>query len=250
MELNEVVRGAFERAFPGEVFSFVRVLPATDPKFGDYQCNDALKLAKTLKRNPREVGAAVAGQLGGIDVFEKVEVAGPGFLNLTVSPGWLGGRLAELASRPSCGIPQVGGGKTVVIDYSSPNAAKQMHIGHIRSTVIGSAIDRIFRSLGYRVVADNHLEWEFCLLGEYSLQGALDEHLVIPSPYQYAYKCHVITSVSERLGEAATSNSSGGMPQASTWTIASLDGMFSSLWTSVSTSGETDQCRMQWAIPW
>ena len=160
MELNEAARGAFERAFPGEDFSFVRVVPATDPRFGDYQCNDALKLAKALKRNPREVGAAVAAELKGLEAFEKVEVAGPGFLNLTVSAGWLGARLADLASRPSCGIPQAGAGKTVVIDYSSPNAAKQMHIGHIRSTVIGNAIDRIFRSLGYHVVADNHLgDW-------------------------------------------------------------------------------------------
>ena len=160
MDLGEIARRAFQEAFPGEDFSFVRVVPATDPKFGDYQCNDALKLAKALKRNPREVGAAVAERLKGCDAFEKVEVAGPGFLNLTVSRGWLAARLAELASKPSCGIPQTGEGKRVVIDYSSPNAAKQMHIGHIRSTVIGCAIDRIFRSLGYDVVADNHLgDW-------------------------------------------------------------------------------------------
>ena len=160
MELSEIVRHAFEEAFPGEDFSFVRVVPATDPKFGDYQCNDALKLAKSLRRNPREVGGEVAGRLKGCDAFEKVEVAGPGFLNITVSRGWLASRLSALGSRPLCGIPQTGAGKRVVIDYSSPNAAKQMHIGHIRSTVIGGAIDRIFRALGYDVVADNHLgDW-------------------------------------------------------------------------------------------
>ena len=160
MDLSELTRHAFEEAFPGEDFSFVRVVPATDPKFGDYQCNDALKLAKSLRRNPREVGAAVAERLKGSDVFEKVEVAGPGFLNLTVAADWLSGNLADLASKPACGIPQTGAGKRVVIDYSSPNAAKQMHIGHIRSTVIGCAIDRIFRSLGYEVIADNHLgDW-------------------------------------------------------------------------------------------
>ena len=160
MELSEIVKGAFEKAFPGESFDFVRVVPATDPKFGDYQCNDALKLAKQLKANPREVGAKVAAALQGNDVFEKVEIAGPGFLNLTVSAAWLNARLAALAASPHLGIPQSGAGKTVVVDYSSPNAAKQMHIGHIRSTVIGNAIDRIFRSLGYRVVADNHLgDW-------------------------------------------------------------------------------------------
>ena len=160
MELNEIVKGAFEKAFPGEDFGFVRVVPATDAKFGDYQCNDALKLAKKFKMNPREVGSKVAAALEGESVFEKVEIAGPGFLNLTVATDWLNSRLSALGSQPLCGIPQSGKGKTVVIDYSSPNAAKQMHIGHIRSTVIGCAIDRIFRSLGYRVVADNHLgDW-------------------------------------------------------------------------------------------
>ncbi|MBR2356210.1 MAG: arginine--tRNA ligase [Kiritimatiellae bacterium] len=160
MDLTEIVRGAFAGAFPGEDHSAVRVVPATDPKFGDYQCNDALKLAKRLRRNPREAAQAVAAALAGEGVFDKVEVAGPGFLNLTVSPGWLNERLAALAAAPKFGIPQTGAGKRVVIDYSSPNAAKQMHIGHIRSTVIGGAIDRIFRSLGYDVVADNHLgDW-------------------------------------------------------------------------------------------
>ena len=160
MELNEIVKSAFEKAFPDENFDFVRVVPATDPKFGDYQCNDALKLAKKLKMNPRQVGAKVAEQLNGNDVFEKVEIAGPGFLNLTVSSGWLNTQLSALNAQPQCGIPQQGAGKKVVIDYSSPNAAKQMHIGHIRSTVIGNALDRIFRSLGYDVIADNHLgDW-------------------------------------------------------------------------------------------
>ena len=160
MELNEIVRGAFEKAFPGEDFGFVRVVPATDAKFGDYQCNDALKFAKKLKMNPREVGTKIADLLKGESVFEKVEVAGPGFLNLTVSTEWLNAQLLNLQTSKHLNIPQIGVGKKVVVDYSSPNAAKQMHIGHIRSTVIGCAIDRIFRALGYDVVADNHLgDW-------------------------------------------------------------------------------------------
>ncbi|MBR4354606.1 MAG: arginine--tRNA ligase [Kiritimatiellae bacterium] len=153
--MDGIVQKAFEQAFPGEDFSFVRVLPATDAKFGDFQCNDALKLAKRLKLPPRAIAEKVAALLP-----IQAEVAGPGFLNLTVTPEWLGSRLAALESDANLGIARQGEGKTVVIDYSSPNAAKQMHIGHIRSTVIGSAIDRIFRALGYRVVADNHLgDW-------------------------------------------------------------------------------------------
>ena len=157
MDLTQIVRSAFEAAFPGEDFSQVKVVPATDPKFGDYQCNDALKIAKKVGLKPRDAAQKVAENIG---EALSVEVAGPGFLNLTVSSEWLDGELAALASAPKCGIPQTGKGRRVVIDYSSPNAAKQMHIGHIRSTVIGNAIDRIFRSLGYEVIADNHLgDW-------------------------------------------------------------------------------------------
>ncbi len=160
MDLTTIIKDAFKKAYPAADVGALRVLPATDPKFGDYQCNDALKLAKTLHQNPRAIAQGVADALSGEAAFEKVEVAGPGFLNLTVSPDFLAARLAALDTAAKDGIPQMGAGKRIVIDYSSPNAAKQMHIGHIRSTVIGNALDRIFRALGYEVIADNHLgDW-------------------------------------------------------------------------------------------
>ena len=195
MELTAIVKAAFEKAFPEGDFSGVRVVPATDPKFGDYQCNDALKCAKQFKMNPRQAAQKVVENLD-TACFEKVEIAGPGFLNLTVSPAWLNGQLATLSAQPKCGIPQSGAGKKIVIDYSSPNAAKQMHIGHIRSTVIGNAIDRIFRALGYDVIADNHLgDWgtQFGILikGYRELLSQEErDNLSVP----YLEKCYVLSA--------------------------------------------------------
>ena len=160
--LESWLKAGFEAAFPGNDFSDVKALPATDAKFGDFQCNDALAAAKKLHAPPRKIAEAVFAQLEASRPASvaKLELAGPGFLNITVSPDWIAARLASLAADAHLGVPQTGAGKKVVIDYSSPNAAKQMHIGHIRSTVIGNAIDRIFRSLGYDVIADNHLgDW-------------------------------------------------------------------------------------------
>ena len=156
------LKAGFESAFPGNDFSGVRALPATDAKFGDFQCNDALAAAKTLHMPPRKIAEAVFARLEAERpaFVAKLELAGPGFLNITVSPEWIAARLAALSADPHTGIPQTGAERRVVIDYSSPNAAKQMHIGHIRSTVIGNAIDRIYRALGYDVIADNHLgDW-------------------------------------------------------------------------------------------
>ena len=195
MELTAIVKAAFEKAFPEGDFSGVRVVPATDPKFGDYQCNDALKCAKQFKMNPRQAAQKAVENLD-TAWFEKVEIAGPGFLNLTVSPAWLNGQLATLSAQPKCGIPQSGAGKKIVIDYSSPNAAKQMHIGHIRSTVIGNAIDRIFRALGYDVIADNHLgDWgtQFGILikGYRELLSQEErDNLSVP----YLEKCYVLSA--------------------------------------------------------
>ena len=149
---------AFEQVAPG--CGGGKVVPSKDARFGDWQCNDAMGIAKRAGRNPRELAQAVVGALPLPEILEKAEVAGPGFINLTLSAQALAKGVEALADDAALGVPQVGAGERVVIDYSSPNVAKPMHIGHIRSTVIGNAIDRILRALGYAVIADNHLgDW-------------------------------------------------------------------------------------------
>jgi len=155
------LREAFQAAF-GEItdWSVLRVQPSTDPRFGDFQCNDAMQVAKTLRKPPRAVAEAALAALPLPPMLQKAEVAGPGFINLTVSPAWLAEQVGALSAAERFGIPDRGRGNTVILDYSSPNVAKPMHIGHIRSTVIGNALDRMYRALGYRVIADNHLgDW-------------------------------------------------------------------------------------------
>lgn len=141
-------------------WSTVTVVATTSTDFGDYQCNHAMGLAKGLRKNPRQIAEAVVTRAPKHVAVQKLEVAGPGFINITINSEWLARQVAETGRGARCGVPMSGAGKTVILDYSSPNVAKPMHIGHIRSTVIGNAIDRLHRFLGYRVLADNHLgDW-------------------------------------------------------------------------------------------
>jgi len=136
------------------------VSPTQNERFGDYQCNAAMELAKVLKKAPRQIAQEFADAAALPDFVEKIEIAGPGFINFFLSNSSLAEHIQSLENDPHLGVEQAGLGKTVVIDYSSPNVAKPMHIGHIRSTVIGNAIDRLYRFLGYHVIADNHLgDW-------------------------------------------------------------------------------------------
>ena len=204
--LESWLRAGFESAFPGNDFSGVKALPATDAKFGDFQCNDALAAAKILHMPPRKIAETVFARLDETKPpsVAKVELAGPGFLNITVSPDWIASRLAALAADAHLGVPQSGIGKKVVIDYSSPNAAKQMHIGHIRSTVIGNAIDRIFRALGYDVVADNHLgDWgtQFGILIK-GYRDCLTQEERDNLSVQNLEKCYVLSAAKAKEDEA------------------------------------------------
>jgi arginyl-tRNA synthetase len=136
------------------------VVAAADTRFGDYQANAAMVLAKETKRNPRELATQIAEKFDGTGICDKPEIAGPGFLNFRLNPGWISEQIANLSFDPRCGVPAAEKPLKVVVDFSSPNIAKPMHVGHIRSTILGDALARTARFLGHDVVTDNHLgDW-------------------------------------------------------------------------------------------
>lgn len=141
-----------------ELLEMIR--PAQDPRFGDYQANFAMPLGKRLQRPPREVAEEIVAGVQVDDLCEPPEIAGPGFINLRLKHDWLTRRLEEAAGDDRLAIPPTGEPRTFVIDYSSPNVAKPMHVGHIRSTVIGDALYRTLRFMGHSTISDNHLgDW-------------------------------------------------------------------------------------------
>ena len=145
---------------PERYASMIRA--TSDPKHGDYQANCAMPLAKQSDegKNPREIAAMLVAKLKLDDLCEPPEIAGPGFINLKLKDRFLSDSLAEMVGDDRCGVTQVETDKSIVIDFSSPNVAKPMHVGHIRSTVIGDSMARTLRFLGYPVVTDNHLgDW-------------------------------------------------------------------------------------------
>ncbi len=160
--LVDWVKGCFRGAFSESEHPFdeLTVVVASKAQFGDYQCNDCMQLAKVLRMAPRAIAEKAMADVVLPEMLAKVEVAGPGFINLFLADEWLARRVEAVGADEHLGICQSGEGRTVVLDYSSPNVAKPMHIGHIRSTVIGSALDRLHRAMGYRVISDNHLgDW-------------------------------------------------------------------------------------------
>ncbi len=136
------------------------VTATTDWRHGDYQTNTAILLGKRHQRNPREIAQQIVSALRVEDISPSPEIAGPGFINFRISPAFLNKRLLEMASDVRLGVAQVLQPKTIIIDFSSPNIAKPMHVGHIRSTFLGDTLARIARFLGHRVITDNHLgDW-------------------------------------------------------------------------------------------
>lgn len=138
----------------------IQVRPCADKKHGDFQCTGVMALAKTLKCNPRQLAESVVAKLDAGDICERVEVAGPGFINFRLRPDVINRLLLGAVAGQHLFYEPVRDPRTVIIDFSSPNVAKPMHVGHIRSTIIGDCLARLYRLLGHRVITDNHLgDW-------------------------------------------------------------------------------------------
>lgn len=135
------------------------VFPASRPEFGDVQINGVMNAAKQLKKNPRELAAQIIAQLNLADKIDNIEIAGPGFINLRLSKSWLAKMMTSALRDERLGIALLPSIKCLV-DYSSPNLAKEMHVGHLRSTIIGDALTRILQFMGHEVIRVNHVgDW-------------------------------------------------------------------------------------------
>jgi len=136
------------------------VRPAADARFGDYQVNGIMSAAKQLKMNPRQLAEKVVAELNISDICQTPEIAGPGFINLRLKPEFLANVLREIYEDKNLGIEKTAHPQTVVVDYSGPNIAKEMHVGHLRSTIIGDCISRMLECLGHKVIRQNHIgDW-------------------------------------------------------------------------------------------
>jgi arginyl-tRNA synthetase len=158
--------------------------PATDQRFGDYQTNAALVLGKQRGENPRELAEKIIGHLNVGDLCEPPVVAGPGFINFTLRPGAIAEKTARILGDERLGVAETESPRRIVIDFGSPNVAKPMHVGHIRSIVLGDALARIATFLGHEVIRDNHIgDWgtQFGMV-IYGWKNLLDQRALQQNP--------------------------------------------------------------------
>jgi arginyl-tRNA synthetase len=158
--IEAALQAAVRAVLPDADVSAVLVRPCPDPKFGDYQSNALMAVAKARKMNPRQLAEQVKAKLDLAAWCEAIEIAGAGFLNFRLKPAALCACLAEAAAGRHLFFAPAANPRSVVVDFSSPNVAKPMHVGHIRSTILGDSLARTLRLLGHRVVTDNHIgDW-------------------------------------------------------------------------------------------
>ena len=193
LQFSAAIKRAFDSQLPHDSELLrAEVTQSTQPQFGHYQCNNALKIAKELKKNPREIAqqilqAVKGGDETGAPILSQLEIAGPGFINISLDSLFLSKQTTELLRDSRLGVPLPARKEKVIVEYSSPNIAKELHVGHLRSTIIGDALARLFEFLGYDVLRLNHIgDWgtQFGMLIAYMqdvapevLQGATEVDL-------------------------------------------------------------------------
>jgi len=176
--LDQAFRTAIREAVGTEADPLLT--PATNAQFGDYQSNVAMSLAKAQKTNPRAMAEQIKAKLQLGEVASEITIAGPGFLNVRLNPHWVAGQLQSIIPDRRLGIEPVEKKQTVVVDYSAPNVAKQMHVGHLRSSVIGDAIARVLDFEGHAVIRQNHIgDWgtQFGMLIAFTKGGIAATHI-------------------------------------------------------------------------
>jgi len=158
LQLSEIIEDALKSA--NIEADDIVISDATKPEFGDYQFNGVMKLAKILKQNPRQIATTVVEHIDTTGMVAKVEVAGPGFINIWLNDAWLSREATSILDDDRVGVGYVTTPQKVVVDYSGPNMAKQMHVGHLRSTIIGDTLATLLEFLGDDVIRQNHIgDW-------------------------------------------------------------------------------------------
>jgi len=158
LELSKIIETALRNA--NIESDEIVISDATKPEFGDYQFNGVMKLAKILKQNPRQIATTIVEQIDTTGMISKVEVAGPGFINIWLNNEWLSEQTTAILNDSRVGVGRVENPQIVVVDYSGPNMAKQMHVGHLRSSIIGDTLATLLEFLGDDVIRQNHIgDW-------------------------------------------------------------------------------------------
>src|SRR5438105_3576874 len=224
MNVLRELQQIFHRALAGLVDDpapyLVLIRLAQDPRHGDYQANCAMPLAKVLGRKPQEIAREIAQRVDRNGMLEEPAVAGPGFINLRLCTAWLAAQLQKMARDERLGVERADSPKTYVVDYSSPNVAKPMHVGHLRSTIIGDALARLLRFLGHQVITDNHLgDWgtQFGIL-LYGYKHYRDDEALRKDPVREMARLYVLLRnlmrASEEEGDSAAPSPAGPAPSA------------------------------------
>ncbi len=171
-DISQIIQDTYKESFPPHSKFSAEITQSTQEQFGHYQLNSAMKLAKVLQQSPQNIAKALISKILELNYVKKAEVAGPGFINITLSKEYLAERLNQAFKDPRIGIPNIGINRRVIVDFSSPNVAKELHVGHLRSTIIGDSLARLLEFLGYDVVRLNHVgDWgtQFGMLITYLL---------------------------------------------------------------------------------